>query len=665
MKNILVKLTCFILSAILMTSFITLQTKDVSAANSPTKRYDFSSDNLKVVSTIIEEENPFTVQATYSYWAVSYGYWEPQPPIEKDCPECNCAGTIVCRPCRGVGDLRCSTCNGTGEISSSDRPVTCNYPGNPVCRAACDGWDYVCARGHVYSNSYGEYVYCSYDGCNASITRSHVCDCICYDVSTPKECSSCYGRGRKSCYTCAGTGQETCPTCKGHGTIWVPQPDKWIPPTNPGNGTAVIDFLVSNKVVSTENITITAQNQSVDSSPDGAGWEVWGSITVTAELDAGEGIGRKDVETRINWQGKSGEINSGNNNKTAVIDVKPATNITVTPVTPNAFYREDTEVVTTFIIHNNNDTLGLNIRPKHKLVSNFEVINPVTNAVIHSQSKEGTVIPKNGTNPIYFKWEVPKDYEGDILLKCTVNKNKAVNETNYTDNTATMTHEVKKVVVSQTPDTVFENTPSGFTPPNRTDTVQYQVYANEIKPSATYEEWLWENDWYKKASYTLELTSELTVKPDTKNPTAKEKDVLWEVKSGYGLSVSSKQGLKNSGLMTAPATAFTLPQRGSAHLPEYRYLSALNKYRTLEQTEPGQLELIKNEYAMDEKGESEYRRVHFVPLWYPDGDYVVKTYTYDCWTPAGMLSVVSDGKVHIKGNMYDDWYITHSKQKPQ
>jgi hypothetical protein len=51
-------------------------------------------------------------------------------------------------------------------------------------------------------------------------------------------------------------------------------------------------------------------------------------------------------------------------------------------------------------------------------------------------------------------------------------------------------------------------------------------------------------------------------------------------------------------------------------------------------------------------------RLHFTPIWMPDGDYQVQTIISDVWTPAGMLSgYYTTNRVVISGNAYDDWTV--------
>ena len=47
---------------------------------------------------------------------------------------------------------------------------------------------------------------------------------------------------------------------------------------------------------------------------------------------------------------------------------------------------------------------------------------------------------------------------------------------------------------------------------------------------------------------------------------------------------------------------------------------------------------------------------HYIPVWYPDGDYKVQVKINDCWTPAGALSYVSDSNtIKINGSLFDDY----------
>ena len=125
-------------------------------------------------------------------------------------------------------------------------------------------------------------------------------------------------------------------------------------------------------------------------------------------------------------------------------------------------------------------------------------------------------------------------------------------------------------------------------------------------------------------------------------------DGLLHTRSGYGI------GIKYS--MLASKGYF---QNGFVLYPEFDYDGYADK---LENTRSGayvNYMLAQNEYSMYKNtASSDYSRVHFTPVWYPDGDYNIIVYMYDCWTPVGMLWDSAVFTIKLSGSVYDDWYIT-------
>lgn len=86
-------------------------------------------------------------------------------------------------------------------------------------------------------------------------------------------------------------------------------------------------------------------------------------------------------------------------------------------------------------------------------------------------------------------------------------------------------------------------------------------------------------------------------------------------------------------------------------LPEFDYSQSVGEYRTLEISE-SDWTFERNKYADDSD------RLHFTPIWYPDGQYVISIVATDVWTPVGMIqSVCNSNTVIIKDSAYDDWYV--------
>ncbi|MEG1406218.1 MAG: hypothetical protein RSD23_00050 [Ruthenibacterium sp.] len=54
-------------------------------------------------------------------------------------------------------------------------------------------------------------------------------------------------------------------------------------------------------------------------------------------------------------------------------------------------------------------------------------------------------------------------------------------------------------------------------------------------------------------------------------------------------------------------------------------------------------------------------RLHFLPVWYPDGTYRTYATLRDVWTPVGELMQAVSDTVNITGSVFDDWYVGKSK----
>ena len=92
-------------------------------------------------------------------------------------------------------------------------------------------------------------------------------------------------------------------------------------------------------------------------------------------------------------------------------------------------------------------------------------------------------------------------------------------------------------------------------------------------------------------------------------------------------------------------------QTATAYFPEFHYK---DYWRLLDRTANGysaQFQFKTNRYS------TYNRRVHFLPIWYPNGQYTVDIYLQDAWTPAGMLSISIRDDVSISGSLYDDWHL--------
>ncbi|MBQ8766621.1 MAG: hypothetical protein IJZ16_07435, partial [Clostridia bacterium] len=306
--------------------------------------------------------------------------------------------------------------------------------------------------------------------------------------------------------------------------------------------------------------------------------------------------------------------------------------LTLQPITPNADYRENTEVITSYWLKN---SYSDDYTPAEDVSIKFCVYKGSN--LIYSYTKTKAIVPGGLNNLIYFKWKVPIGFNNaDVKITAEIIDDGA-SYNKVTKNYSTIPY---KIV--QTPDTQFEKKgPSGFSIPADTYT------------TGTACEW-WEyvyegGQFVKKQYYTGLASGSIRIEPKN-TQTATKNGSYWYMNSGYGITMSLNNGTNPSktGYPTAPANSYTLPQYGIAYFPEYSYSKDSGKITTLV--------LSGGKWIFSATGS--YGNVHFTPLWYPDGEYIVRVEISDMWTPSGMMKKeYKSNTIKIKDSAYDDWYV--------
>lgn len=161
-------------------------------------------------------------------------------------------------------------------------------------------------------------------------------------------------------------------------------------------------------------------------------------------------------------------------------------------------------------------------------------------------------------------------------------------------------------------------------------------------------DWVDKGEWkYVLTNYTANLFAQIKVEPDDKVPFFYS-DTM---KSGYGLKISIKANLS----FNAPSSSITGAQNAISYFPEFKYKNYL---RVSDMTTGG----YNSEFHLKPNSFSTYsRRVHFTPIWFPDGIYSVVSEIIDAWTPAGMLECTITDSVRIQDSLFDDWHISQKR----
>lgn len=325
------------------------------------------------------------------------------------------------------------------------------------------------------------------------------------------------------------------------------------------------------------------------------------------------------------------ESNGSNNAMTLSCKVNHP--IRITPITPNAPYRESTEVISSFWIVNGYHD---NYIPSDEVTVHFKIMK-ADGTIITVITKANAVVPGNDKNLVYCKWTVPTGLNsGNVKITASII------DDGVFYNSVTKTYLTTPYTISDTPDTQFEREkPSGYTVP--TSPTGYSG-------NATWWEYSYANGAYIKQNYGIGIYNEYTkeITPAT-GATATKNGSAWTMKSGYGINLKVYRCMTTITGYTCPSvSAYTHIQYAYATFPEFNYSTAVGKYRTL---------MINGVYYSF-RPNGTYGNVHFTPLWYPDGNYTVKVVKTDVWTPSGMLTAaVVTNSITIKDSAYDDWFV--------
>ena len=350
--------------------------------------------------------------------------------------------------------------------------------------------------------------------------------------------------------------------------------------------------------------------------PNKRSFSIWGGVYL-------EGAGKGNTS----W-----ESNGKNNEKT--LECKSNHPITIVPITPNAPYRENTEVISSFSLHN---LSPISFTPADELKVRFTA-SKGNGSTICTVTKN-VVVPAGGSNLVYFKWSVPSGLNSsNVIVKAEIVEN------GMAFNPVTRNRATTPYAYYTTPNTQYEEkAPTDCSVPSAPTTVQNH---------ATWSEYVYENGKFVEKTYGIGIAADpsVTLTPADGNSAAYSGGA-WTMKSGYGVWIEDKNTLLSFENYLFPNSgAFTTAQYAYALYPEYGYAYGANKCTTL------YLDPDSNIWQLSRPGASKV--YHYTPLYYPDGKYIVQVVKSDMWTPAGMvLSVDTTKPITISGNAYDDWYI--------
>lgn len=298
-------------------------------------------------------------------------------------------------------------------------------------------------------------------------------------------------------------------------------------------------------------------------------------------------------------------------------------------------YRIDTDVITPVTLY-----AGSEINPDGPATVTFTIKGS-------TYRMSNIVIPEGDSQLAWVKWHTPSEPQ-DIIITVRTNR-------------GTLSQTIIKTKVvdlsgNDPPDPKATDTAGSWRPSSVPSREEKSYAAWSVWWAQWHPYWVWhstgdddgywvDEGWYDffRDNYSASMTATTRIEPDEKVPTAAG-DTM---KSGYGVSNTVTATVSTS----APMSHYTYGQTAVSHFPEFNYSIY---WRLLEQLSSGKtarFQFAENIYSTYKQ------RVHFSPVWFPDGSYTVNTHVMDIWTPAGMLCANLTDSVLISGSLYDDWHI--------
>ena len=298
-------------------------------------------------------------------------------------------------------------------------------------------------------------------------------------------------------------------------------------------------------------------------------------------------------------------------------------------------YRVDTDVITPVTLY-----AGSEINPDGPATVTFTIKGS-------TYRMNNIVIPEGDSQLAWVKWHTPSEPQ-DITITVRTNRG--------TLSQTTIKAKVVDLSGNDPPDPKATDTAGSWRPSDVPSREEKSYAAWSVWWAQWHPYWVWhstgdddgywvDEGWYDffRDNYSASMTATTRIEPDEKVPTAAGNTM----KSGYGVSNTVTATVSTS----APMSHYTYGQTAVSYFPEFNYTTYWRLLDRLSSGKTARFQFAENIYSTYKQ------RVHFSPVWFPDGSYTVNTHVMDIWTPAGMLCANLTDSVTISGSLYDDWHI--------
>jgi CARDB. len=261
---------------------------------------------------------------------------------------------------------------------------------------------------------------------------------------------------------------------------------------------------------------------------------------------------------------------------------------------------------------------------------------------VGSTSYDTTIPVPVGQNLAVFRVTMP-NVTGNVNVTAVVDPNNIIPELNESNNTTTHQAPVTQLHTPEQIDALNPDMEQAYLTNNK----QLPTAPNNADSTThTWQEYRYENGNYVLHTYTATLSVTFTVKPDRR---VSDNTVI---QSGFGIEQAAGATL---------ATNYDHPEKlvGIQDVwltyPETYYGVDSHYYTGYYETmASGSTGALTSAWEYPNNPNSiKNMPLHYIPLWYPDGQYTMLCTFFGAWSPDGKMYADMPGSVTVDGSMYD------------
>lgn len=320
------------------------------------------------------------------------------------------------------------------------------------------------------------------------------------------------------------------------------------------------------------------------------------------------------------------------------------------PIQTSVEYRTDTEVITSVRL-----STSAPITPESPASVTFRVMGS-------SYTVSNIVIPEGDSQLVWMKWRTPSQPQ-TVSIQVSASKGSL--------SASSITASIVDLNQNIPPDPKATDRNDSFQQPSIPSYASKTSASWGVWSARWHEYWVWIPRWrwistgpdsgywrddghwedqgwwdFTWTGYSATLSATQSILPDAKSPSTTTR-----MKSGYGIELNTATSLA----FNAPSSHITGAQNAVSYFPEFHYDTYWRLHDLKTRGLQAEFWLKPNDYSTYQS------RVHFTPIWYPDGSYTPITRVLDAWTPDGMLTLQLQSSITISDNLFSDWRIAPLK----